>query len=338
MEKFSQFRDRGSGIAPFLPIPTPRSGYALPLHVFLFCFRLPLLIFVCLSYFAVLQWLPIGSLGKKASLWCILGVPSLWWIDLQVDGVKRGRLASQRARLPISKCIIASSFTSPIDPLYLAAVFDPIFTASYPNTRKVEHLSLLQAIMRSFSYPLANPPSDTQLVDLSELLEKYQSRPIVVFAECTTTNGRGILPLSRSLVSVPPRTKIYPVSLRYTEADVTTPVPGTYVTFLWNLLSKPTHFIRVRVAEYVTTSSKTLSPSSQAQSSSTDFFEDDEPTSFLEEYAGSNDDSELTKSEVAVLDYVGESLARLGRVKRVGLGVKEKQDFVDIWTRHKRSR
>lgn len=311
---------------------------------------------MCLSYFAVLQWLPIGSLGKKASLWCILGVPSLWWIDLQVDGVKRGfvsilreqmqfstnvidrRLASQRARLPISKCIIASSFTSPIDPVYLAAVFDPIFTASYPNTRKVERLSLLQAILRSFSYPLVNPPSDTQLVDLSELLEKYQSRPIVVFPECTTTNGRGILPLSRSLVSVPPRTKIYPVSLRYTEADVTTPVPGTYVTFLWNLLCKPTHFIRVRVAEYVTVSSRTLSPSSQAQSTSTDFFEDDEPASFLEEYAGSNDDSELTKSEIAVLDYVGESLARLGRVKRVGLGVKEKQDFVDIWTRHKRSR
>lgn len=137
---------------------------------------------------------------------------------------------------------------------------------------------------------------------------------------------------------MPPRTKIYPVSLRYTEADVTTPVPGTYVTFLWNLLSKPTHFIRVRVAEYVTTSSKNLSPSSQAQSTGTDFFEDDEPTSFLEEYAGSNDDSELTKSELAILDYVGESLARLGRVKRVGLGVKEKQDFVDIWARHKRNR
>jgi hypothetical protein len=34
-----------------------------------------------IRYFLILQWLPIGSLGKKAALWCILGVPSIWWID-----------------------------------------------------------------------------------------------------------------------------------------------------------------------------------------------------------------------------------------------------------------
>ena len=38
----------------------------------------------------MLQWLPIGSLGKKASLWLILGAPGVWWIDLQIDGVKKG--------------------------------------------------------------------------------------------------------------------------------------------------------------------------------------------------------------------------------------------------------
>lgn len=37
--------------------------------------------------------------------------------------------------------------------------------------------------------------------------------------------------------------------------------------------------------------------------------------------------------EKALLDQVGESLARLGRVKRVGLGVKEKQDFVRMWSK-----
>lgn len=81
---------QGSGIAPFLPIPSEPLGLQAPLRVFLFFFRLPLFIFVSLSYFVVLQWLPIGSLGKKAALWCILGVPSIWWIDLQVDGVRKG--------------------------------------------------------------------------------------------------------------------------------------------------------------------------------------------------------------------------------------------------------
>lgn len=41
--------------------------------------------------------------------------------------------------------------------------------------------------------------------------------------------------------------------------------------------------------------------------------------------------SELTDQEQRVLDKVGEALARLGRVKRVGLTVKDKIAFVDAW-------
>ncbi|KAL1977846.1 hypothetical protein VTN31DRAFT_705 [Thermomyces dupontii] len=321
MEKFSQFRDRGSGIAPFLPVPPQPSGYALPFHVFLFCFRLPLLVTVCLTYFVILQWLPIGSLGKKASLWCILGVPSLWWIDLQVDGVKRGSLAKQHGgRLPEGRSIIASSFTSPIDAIYLAAVFDPVFTASYPNTRKVEHLSLFQAILRAFAQPQVQPSPNAHLVELSDLLARYPNRPIAVFPECTTTNGRGILPLSPSIVAdLPARTKVFPVSVRYTPADITTPVPASYFTFLWNLLSRPTHFIRVRVAEAVESVGR---PSTSAA---------------LDSCSGDKDSAGLTKDEQAIIDRVGEALARLGRVKRVGLGVREKQEFVKLWNRTKRS-
>lgn len=107
MEKYSAFRDRGmpslrfdrvslltkypgSGIAPFFPIPTQPAGYALPLHVFLFVVRIFFLVPIALAYFLLLSWLPIGSFGKKAVLWCILGVPGIWWIDLGVDGVKKG--------------------------------------------------------------------------------------------------------------------------------------------------------------------------------------------------------------------------------------------------------
>lgn len=80
----------GSGIAPFLPIPAESAGLYLPFHAFLFVCRVPLLLVFALSYFLVLQWMPIGVLGRKASLWCILGIPGIWWIDLQIDGVKKG--------------------------------------------------------------------------------------------------------------------------------------------------------------------------------------------------------------------------------------------------------
>ncbi|MCJ1364930.1 hypothetical protein MMC16_004047 [Acarospora aff. strigata] len=373
MEKYSQYRDRGSGIAPFFPIPTQPSGIYLPLHIFLFLFRLPLLLTVTLSYFIVLQWLPIGSLGKKACLWSILGVPGVWWIDLQIDGVRKGYVLlststlltpgtshltphtahsslakHHKDRFPQPSSIIASSSTSPIDALYLAAIFDPIFTASYPTTRQVQRITLLQALLRTFSHPQSTPPPNTPLTDLTTLLKAHPTRVIVVFPECTTTNGRGILQFSPSLLTAPPTTKIFPLSLRYTPGDITTAVPGAYFSFLWNLLSKPTHCIRVRIAENVyntpTTTTTTMAARVARSSYATNFLDtlqDDTGSSSTDTLLGSEEGDgglavPITADERRVLDKVAEALARLGRVKRVGLGVKEKAEFVRAWTRQRR--
>ncbi|MCJ1298730.1 hypothetical protein MMC08_001520 [Hypocenomyce scalaris] len=341
MEKYSQYRDRGSGIAPFFPVPTQPSGFYLPLHIFLFLFRLPILLTVILSYFLALQWFPIGSLGKKASLWLILGVPGVWWIDLQIDGVRRGSLASHhKSHLPQPSSIIASSCTSPIDSLYLAAIFDPVFTASYPSTRLVHRISLFQAILRAFQAPQYTPPPHANLVDLQTLLREHRNRPVVVFPECTTTNGRGILPFSPSLLTAPLKAKIFPVSLRYTPGDITSPVPGTYVTFLWNLLSQPTHCIRVRIAESVYNTSPGLpgAPNVPKISYATNLLDtlQDDTGSSTDTLLSSEDGDGLTESERKLLDKVADALARLGRVKRVGLGIREKSDFVKAWTKQRR--
>ena len=238
----------------------------------------------------------------------------------------------QQSRLPQPGSVIASSFTSPIDVIYLAAIFDPIFTASYPNTKQVEHISLLQAVLRAFAQPSTQPPPGTQMVNVSTLLEKYPNRPIVIFPECTTTNSRAILPLSHSLIGVPSKTKIFPASLRYSPVDIVTPLPGSYLSFLWRLLSRPTHCIRVRIAEYVTVDGRTVdTPAAWSTRKST------YPTNYIDtrEQAPTND--EVTAGSQVLLDQVGESLARLGRVKRVGLGVKEKQEFVQMWSKTRRT-
>ncbi|CAF9913727.1 MAG: hypothetical protein HETSPECPRED_001641 [Heterodermia speciosa] len=306
----------GSGIAPFFPVQTQASGFYLPAHCFLFLLRLPILITFTFTYFAILQWLPIGSLGKKASLWAILGVPSIWWIDLQIDGVKKGSLATHhQERLPQPGSIIASSHTSPIDSLYLAAIFDPIFTASYPSTRLVHRISLLQSILRAFQYPQQQPPSSANLVELQDILRQSPDRVVAVFPECTTTNGRGILPFSNSLLTSPANAKIFPISLRYTPPDITTPVPGTYLTFLWNLLSKPTHCIRVRIAESVFNMTQS-----------------DDTTSSTDTLLDSEDGNSKNSAERKLLHKIAEALARLGKVKTVGLDVRDKAGFIKAWS------
>ena len=44
-------------------------------------------------------------------------------------------------------------------------------------------------------------------------------------------------------------------------------------------------------------------------------------------------DGELSADDRKVLDRIADDLARLGRAKRVGLGVKDKGNFIKVWTR-----
>ncbi|KAL1955475.1 hypothetical protein VTO42DRAFT_8501 [Malbranchea cinnamomea] len=331
MEKYTQFRDRASGIAPFLPIVGQIQPVSFLFHLFLFCLRLPLLLSACIMYFTILQWLPVRSLVMKVSLWITLGISGIWWIDLQIEGVRRGSLAQHSSRLPHPGTVIASSFTSPFDALCLAAIFNPIFTISYPSTRKVRQISLLQAIFHAFSVPQLDPPPSATLTDIVTLLKRHPNRCVAVFPECTTTNGKGILQLSPSLITTSPETKIFPISLRYTPADITTPVPRTYFSFLWNLLSKPTHYIRVRIAEPITVKRAIESAESAWPSSS-----NAQGRRIMDEDRILKSEDPLSTVQDALLEQVAEALARLGRVKRVGLGVHEKKQFVVMWTKGKR--
>jgi hypothetical protein len=132
------------------------------------------------------------------------------------------------------------------------------------------------------------------------------------------------------------------VNLRYTPPDITTPVPGAYISFIWNLLSQPTHCIRVRIAEVVYNTAKPTDPIAEKKerylTNFLDALGDDSAmtssTDTLTSVAEQN--GEVNAEEKRVLDKVGEALARLGRVKRVGLTVKEKAAFVEAWSKKAR--
>lgn len=148
--------------------------------------------------------------------------------------------------------------------------------------------------------------------------------------------------MSPCLLTTPLRTKVFPVSLRYTPSDVTTPIPFTILTFLWNLCSRTTHCIRIRIAEAVYNTSKRAADPIVAKTSSyttnyLDTLASDGAASDADTLVGSEDlEGPTTKEERAFLDRIAEALARLGRVKRVGLGVKDKIEFISMWTRSRR--
>ncbi|OOF99389.1 hypothetical protein ASPCADRAFT_393265 [Aspergillus carbonarius ITEM 5010] len=321
----------GTGVAPFIPPPPPSIGFIQWIvWAALFWIRLFFFVPICLAYFLFLQWLPLPSLLRKAALWLILAVPSFWWIDLQVDGVRRGTLGNARhqARLPGPGSVIASSFTSPIDPLYLAAVFNPVFVACYPYAGEVEHLSLWQAIHRAFADPQPTPKPKARMVSLFSIMQKYPNRPIAMFPECTTTNGQGVLPLSPALLSAPHSTKIFPVTLRYDSKEVMTPVPGTYLTWLWRLLGRPTHYIRVRIGQAVVGVTAEDLPVVEPPT------DEPHPDDNLPNGAPPFREDQVLVLQEQVPNHVAESLARLGRARRVALDVREKDEFVKLYRRY----
>ena len=309
--------------------------------------RVPIVTFAWFVWLTVVQWTTPGSLLRKANLWCVLGIPGVWWIDIQVDGVRRGSLSqTPPGRLPSSGQVIASSYTSPLDILYLAAIFDPIFTQSQAGSRLVRPVSIEGALASCFDVQ-PPPPFDARkgCMPLADLIAQNKDRVIVVFPESTTSNGRGILKLSHSLLSANPQTRIFPVSLRYTPADVVTPIPGWLeaIKFIWRLNSQQTHCIRARIG--APTSVASAPPSDNASTGPTtrsrtgrsssgmdsNFFDTlDETTNSVQ---SGDDDEGLTELEKRVLDAVADALARLARVKRVGLGVGEKEKFVEAWSK-----
>ncbi|KAL7953100.1 hypothetical protein V8C34DRAFT_297843 [Trichoderma compactum] len=317
MEKYSQFRDRATGIAPFLPVSSPSSAISTLTHVLLFLVRLPIFLTYALGYFIVFHPLPLPVFVRKIALWGLMAIPGIWWIDLQLDGVKRGTLSEQpRERVPHPGSIIAANFTSPVDAIYLAAIFDPVFTISYPGERKVRRIGLLQAVVKALAPVTTQPAPSAQLVDLKDLVKQYPNRVIAVFPECGTTNGKAILPFSPSILQTPPDVHIFPVSIRYTPSEITTPIPGQWLRFLWTLLSRPTTCIRVRIAEGQT---------NKAAAKSGDNIPSD-----LTFRGGAG--AAINSEEQKLLDWIGEALARLSRVKRVGLTMKDKAAFVRAWT------
>ncbi|KAL1872707.1 Lysophosphatidic acid:oleoyl-CoA acyltransferase 1 [Diaporthe australafricana] len=328
MEKFSQFRDRGSGISPFIPHSAPSSTPAKLMHLALFVFRLPFLLSYLAFYFLLAQHIPLLPQAlNKLLVWGLLAIPQVWWGDLQLDGVKRGSLSQQPpGRMPSAPpaSLIAASFTSPVDAVYLAAVFDPIFTISYPRSRKVSKVGLWGAIWHALSPAQLRPgppPSGAGLTTLDALLAQNPGRVVVVFPECATTNGQGIMPFSPSLLSAPAGAKIFPVSIRYASPAITTPVPGAWASFLWRLLSRPTHVMRIRIAEAVYNTSGAVNGVGEASGV-------DVPAR-----SAAAEPTAISTEERRVLDRVAENLARLGRNKRVGLTIEDKAKFVEAWKR-----
>ncbi|KAF8528821.1 hypothetical protein BU17DRAFT_37834 [Hysterangium stoloniferum] len=247
MEKFSAYRDAGTGIQPFLnPVPpnapTMFAMLIRPIELLIGAVRTTLILAVGVFYFftaeVILNCLhPFGFIHRTLLWLCtavaartVLLLAGLWWVPVMHVTKKRGRVGSKkRPWSPQAGDIIVSNWVSWIELLWLAFRFCPVFVipvvaqssilpaqapikttprragtgsaiisspAARPPAKRVPILgyqvvSLLRIIQLTGSVPPANEPGLE--IRTLESIRKKSMRPIAVFPECTTSNGRALL-------------------------------------------------------------------------------------------------------------------------------------------------
>lgn len=377
MEKFSAYRDPGTGIQPF-SVPLPPATSADPLQVIaqtlgliLGIVRTGIICSIAFLYFIVVETLclvlvPVPLLHHATTriLTCLLAKLTLWtlgivWPNVEIVAKKRTGRSAQRNEpwSPGAGDIIISNWASWIEILWLAARCNPVFVLPVPEFLPEFEKSI------SHSAPITNRPgratgtgsaniqspqkhsavpsipikgfrqvSLLHIICLTGRLPPYFTngsgvrpldeirksvgRPVVVFPECTTSNGRGLLRFASVFHEAVPAKgcQVFVMCIRYDP-------PTTYAPTLTCPISTPGPiFLNILTHVFAITSSiipltvsiRLLLPSESpgpqlfpASNGVKESFEEDQ----------------LAESSASLI-------SQIGRLKRTGMGWEDKASFV----------
>ncbi|KAG9302321.1 hypothetical protein G9A89_008813 [Geosiphon pyriformis] len=342
MEKYSRWRDLGTGIQPFLP-PIPsrnRSncvetlikilGYLL--KPILGIIRILIVSLVALIFFILADLVgltlvkvkPINRIFHFGLSFILVRVAlflmGFYWIRTENVSLRRGRgnITKNRgssASLQLnSGDLIVSNWTSYVDLLYLAFRYDPVFTQLYPTTNTLRPISLWTAIKLTGSYPDMEPPSDLTTYSLTQLVSFAKSNgwgPIVLFPEATTSNGRALLKFSDVFKEFSPpvqNVKILIMNMNYDyESFSPTYTAGNK---LWHFVRLCSEFYNQLTVKYLVPEESLSSPSPSP--------------------------SPYTLPKIPIEDPIGHQIlnimGQMTRLRKTSLGASEKREFLEYYS------
>ncbi|THH11504.1 hypothetical protein EW145_g637 [Phellinidium pouzarii] len=383
MEKYSAFRDPGTGIQPFLPPVHPQGFESCaatilkPAAYILGAIRTLLVLALVITYIVVVRGVcillsPVPPLYRVVSYYTtaiilrlILFTVGLYWIPVEVVKRKRGRASIKEVWNPKAGDVIISNWISWLEIAWVALRYNALFvlpvTAPVENTsspgpsspgvtsgRKIglgvaavtvhsrEHTPTKRAdilgfteisLMRMIMICGCVPPYGLARAGMSPLSfsevitrAKKTGRPIALYPECTTSNGRGLLRFSNLLKNIPVPVKNFNVFIMCARVDPPTalsptlsiPIPSSRQVF-----NPIPHIFSVSSSIMPHTLSVRLLAPSQSPSSA----------SFLisEVLSGNTGGDDVFSEVCATL------MTELGRLKRTGMGWEDKTMFLEFY-------
>lgn len=235
MEKFSNWRDKGTGISPFMPTPEPAALFMILPKAIVFLMKMPIFV-LSLALYLLLPFPPIGR-------FIILVLFGFKQYDLTVDGIKKSKTREINASRPIVGDFVVVNYQSPIDGLILAALSNTNWNKIailIPNREgELYQYSIWGLIRYTLSTDIGVPTSTIKISNYSSLKNKL----VYCFIEGTPSNNKSILPFMDNLAAIPKNTfNFKTIILKIQPGYLTTPLPivskWRYFTSLLTNLNK----------------------------------------------------------------------------------------------------
>lgn len=199
MEKFSSWRDKGTGISPFMPqkLPTFQKNNSL-LSVAskspIFLIKLPFFIITYLIY-----TITGFTFILKFILMILFGFNR---IDFGVDGIKKSQIDKLTSYKPKKGDLIVTNYITPLDGYFLFLLSGTFSSSSsqivilIPNeSGDLYQYSPSGLFNHSFTYSNSNSNSNSSSSGkLVEDVSKLQNKIVFLFLEGTLSNNKSILP------------------------------------------------------------------------------------------------------------------------------------------------
>ncbi|KAL5530372.1 hypothetical protein ACEPAF_6630 [Sanghuangporus sanghuang] len=379
MEKYSAYRDPGTGIQPFLtPVPPQESGslatISKPLLYLIGIIRTALVLALAILYSLLVSGFctllsPVPPLRRiltfilSAAIFRLsLFAVGLYWIPVEVVRRKRGRFAKNEYWSPRAGDVIVSNWISWLEIVWLALRFNPLFVLpvagpvekaasplsspsrvaldrkrgtgsaaiSLPHRNQTQvnraevlgfvEVSLLRMVSICGRVPPYGIKVPVSLFTIDEIRQraKDSGRPVAMFPECTTSNGRGLLRFSNVLKGISAPVKDFNVFVMCVRIDPPTPLSPTLSLPIPSPILNPIPHIFTISSSILpyTMSIRLLAPS-------------DSPNSAT--LTPNEIPSGLRKEDDALIEVCSILMSDIGRVKRTGMGWEEKSMFLEFY-------
>jgi len=206
MEKFGNWRDKSSGVGPFLTRVKPESTISLVLRWIFGIIKFPIFIILLFaSSFNLLvgYYFPIRFIGRFlervnsiATYHLLLFLFGQYWTSVIPTPLIKVFLTDTKWEKPSHGEIVFTHLTSYVNLFWLQAKLSPLYIIPTSNGKCVVRgiFSMFWKIL--LQKDLADG-SEMSIADVVTMSKKKRRGPLVVFAEGAPTNGEGILEFSK---------------------------------------------------------------------------------------------------------------------------------------------